>query len=101
MDQLARAYLKYAVRYQCVPRSIVSDRDTRYVSKFWEAFQAALGTELLRSTSFNPATNVQTEHINRTLADMLRALALERQGSWDDFLDMVDFSYNNSYQASI
>ena len=101
IDQLARAYLKNVVRYQCVPRSIVSDRDTRYVSKFWEAFQAALGTELLRSTSFHPATDGQTERTNRTLEDMLRAVALDRQGSWDECLDMVEFSYNNSYQASI
>ena len=80
-----------------MPRSIVSDRDTRYVSKFWEAFQAALGTELLRSTSFHPATDGQTERTNRTLEDMLRAVALDRQGSWDECLDMVEFSYNNNY----
>ena len=47
MDQLARAYLKNVVRYHGVPRSIVSDHDTRYVSKFWEAFQAALDTRYL------------------------------------------------------
>ena len=101
MDQLARAYLKNIVRYHGVPRSIVSDRDIRYVSKFWEAFQKALGTELLRSTSFHPATVGQTERTNRTLEDMLRVVALDRQGSWDECLDMVEFSYNNSYQASI
>ena len=58
MDQLARAYLKNVVRYHGVPRSIVSNRDTRYVSEFWESFQKALGTELLRSTSFHLATDV-------------------------------------------
>ncbi|XP_057543871.1 uncharacterized protein LOC130823263 [Amaranthus tricolor] len=101
MDQLAQAYLKHVIRYQGVPRSIVSDRDTRYVLKFWEAFQAALGTELLRSTSFHPATDGQTERTNRTLEDILRAVALDRQESWDECLDMVEFSYNNSYQTSI
>ena len=44
MDQFARAYLKHVYDTHGVPRSIVSDRDTRYVSKFREAFQATLGT---------------------------------------------------------
>ena len=101
MDQLARAYLKNVVRYHGVLRSIVSDRDTRYVSKFREAFQRALGTELFRSTSFHMATDEQTERTNRTLEDILRVVALDRQGSWDECLDMVEFSYRNSYQESI
>ncbi|XP_057543265.1 uncharacterized protein LOC130821495 [Amaranthus tricolor] len=67
----------------------------------WTLFWRALGIELLRSKSFHPATDGQTEHMNRTLKDMLQAVALDRQGSLDEFLDMVEFSYNNSYQASI
>ena len=67
MDQLARAYLKNVVRYHGVPRFIVSDHGTRYVLKVWEAFQRALGTKLLRSTSFHPATDGKTKRTNRTL----------------------------------
>ena len=50
-----------------------------------------MGTELLRSTSFHLATDGQTECTNRTLKDMLQAVALERQGSWDEYLGMVKF----------
>ena len=67
MDQLARAYLKNVVRYHGFPRSIVSDHGTRYVLKFCEAFQRALGTKLLWSTSFHLATDGKTERTNRTL----------------------------------
>ena len=96
MEQLARAYIKYVVRFHGVPRTIVSDRDTRYLSQFWQTLQQAMGTTLLYSTSFHPQTDGQTERTNQVLEDMLRAIAMEWQGSWDEHLDLVEFSYNNS-----
>ena len=60
-----------------------------------------MGTTLLRSTSFHPQTDGQTERTNQILEDMLRAIAMEWQGSWDEHLDLVEFSYYNSYQATI
>ena len=53
------------------------------------------------STTFHPATNGQTEMSNQTMEDMLRACAIDFQGSWEDKLDLIEFSYNNSYHASI
>ena len=53
MEQLAQAYIKYVGRFYGVPRTIVSDRDTRYLSQFWKSLQVALGTNLLHSTSFH------------------------------------------------
>jgi hypothetical protein len=43
----------------------------------------------------------QTERVNKILEDMLRACVLEHQGSWDQNLPSVEFSYNNSYQESL
>ena len=77
MKQLARAYVKYVVRVHGVPRTIVSDRDTRYLSQFWQTLQQAMGTTLLYSTSFHPQTDGQTERTNQILKDMLRAVAME------------------------
>ena len=54
MEQLARAYIKYVVRFHGVPRTIMSDRDTHYLSHFWMTLQQAIGTTLLYSTSFHP-----------------------------------------------
>ncbi|XP_057520821.1 uncharacterized protein LOC130801077 [Amaranthus tricolor] len=59
------------------------------------------GTELRMSTAFHPATDGQTEWTIQTLEDMLRACVLDFGGSWDDNLDMIKFSYNNSYHSSI
>ncbi|KAL0537061.1 hypothetical protein IC582_026029 [Cucumis melo] len=84
-----------------VPVSIVSDRDARFTSKFWKGLQTAMGTRLDFSTAFHPQTDGQTERLNQVLEDMLRACALEFPGSWDSHLHLMEFAYNNSYQATI
>lgn len=53
------------------------------------------------SSAFHPATDGQTEQTIQTLEDMLRACAMDFKGSWDEQLDLIEFSYNNSYHASI
>lgn len=101
MDQLAKAYMRYVVRYHGIPSDIVSDRDSRFLSHFWGKLQEAMGTKLKMSTAFHPATDGQTERTIQTLEDMLRSCALDFQGSWEDRLDLIEFSYNNSHHASI
>jgi len=99
--QLADLYLKEIVRLPGIPVSIVSDRDTKFVSKFWQGFPSSLGTELCTSTGFHPQTDGQSERTIQTLEDMLRACALEYPGRWDHNLPLVEFTYNNSYHSSI
>jgi hypothetical protein len=60
-----------------------------------------LGTQLIRSSSYHPQTDGQTERINQILEDMLRASVLHFDKSWDKCLSLAEFSYNNSYQASL
>ena len=98
---LAQLYLKEIVRLHGVPKSIVSDRDPLFTSKFWEAFQEELGTTLNLISAYHPQTDGQTERVNRVLEDVLRACILDYGGSWEDHLHLVEFSYNNSYQASL
>ena len=81
MEQLAQLYLKEIVRLHGVPRTIISDRDSRFTSHFWECVQSALGTKLKFSTAFHPQTDGQTERVNQVLEDMLRACALDFKGS--------------------
>jgi len=61
----------------------------------------SLGTSLVRSTAYHPQTLGQTERLNQVLEDMLRACVLSSKGSWDAWLSLAKFSYNNSYQESI
>lgn len=101
MKQLSKAYLKYVVCYHGVSQTIVSDRDMRYLSHFWESQQMAIRTKLLHNTSLHPTINGQTERTNETLEDMLHVVFMELPGSWNKNLELVEFSYNNSYQTNI
>jgi hypothetical protein len=100
-NQLALAYRQHVLRLHGVPKDIVSDRDARFISHFWQTLQESLGTTLNMSTAFHPATDGQTERTIQTLEDMLRACVLEFGGHWEQRLDLIEFSYNNSYHASI
>ena len=53
------------------------------------------------STAFHPHTDGQSERTIQVLEDMLRVCVLDHKGSWEEHLPLVEFSYNNSYQASI
>ena len=99
--KLAKIYMTRIVCLHGVPRSIVSDRGTQFTSKFWNQLHETLGTRLEFSTAFHPQTDGQTERVNQILEDMLRACALDYGSSWDDNLPYAEFSYNNSYQASL
>jgi transposase InsO family protein len=83
-----------------IPKTMISDRGTQFVARFWEQLHECLGTKLIRSSSYHPQTDGQTERINQILEDMLRASILHFDRSWDKCLYLVEFSYNNSYQAS-
>ncbi|KAK1410455.1 hypothetical protein QVD17_36992 [Tagetes erecta] len=101
MDKLAQLYINEIVSLHGVPLSIVSDRDSRFTSRFWQSFQKALGTRLNLSTAYHPQTDGQSERTIQTLEDMLRACVIDLGGSWDDHLPLMEFSYNNSYHSSI
>ncbi|GJY40156.1 putative reverse transcriptase domain-containing protein [Tanacetum coccineum] len=101
MDMLARLYLNEIVTRHGVPISIISDRDSRFTSRFWQSMQEALRTRLDMSTAYHPQTDRQGERTIQTLEDMLRARVLDFGGSWDVHLPLVEFSYNNSYHSSV
>ncbi|GJU86290.1 putative reverse transcriptase domain-containing protein [Tanacetum coccineum] len=72
-----------------------------YINEILARHGEALGTKLHMSTTYHPETDGQSEHTIQTLEDMLRACVMDFGGSWDAYLPLVEFSYNNSYHASI
>ncbi|GJY17936.1 putative reverse transcriptase domain-containing protein [Tanacetum coccineum] len=84
-----------------IPLSIICDHDPRFASNFWRSLQNVLGTSLDMSTAYHPQTDVQSERTNQTLEDMLHACAIDFRKGWVNHLPLVEFSYNNSYHASI
>ena len=72
-EALAKKHMQEIVRLYGVPVSIVSNRDTRFVSHFWESLQRSFGSKLKFSTTFHPQTNGQSQRTIQILEDMLRA----------------------------
>ncbi|GJW66671.1 putative reverse transcriptase domain-containing protein [Tanacetum coccineum] len=101
MEKLMKLYMKEVVTRHGVPVSIISDRDGRFTSLFWQALHKALGTRLDISTACHPETDSQSERTIQTLEDMLHACVLDFGKNWDRHLPLVEFSYNNSYHTSI
>ncbi|GJT45608.1 retrotransposon protein, putative, ty3-gypsy subclass [Tanacetum coccineum] len=101
MEKLTKKYLKEVVIRHGVPVLIISDRDGRFTSQFWQSLQKALGTQLDMSKAYHPQTDGQSERTIQTLEYMLRACVINFGKGWDRHLPLVEFSYNNSYHTSI
>ncbi|GKE09573.1 putative reverse transcriptase domain-containing protein [Tanacetum coccineum] len=101
METLTRLYIKEIVSRHGVPISIISDRDSHFTSRFWQSLQNALGTQLDMSTAYHPEINGQSERTIQTLEDMLRACVIDFGKGGEKHLPLGEFSYNNSYHASI
>jgi transposase InsO family protein len=96
-----RVFFSEIVRLHGVPKRIISDRGSMFTGRFWTSFQEALGTQLNFSTAYHLETDGQTERTNQTLEDMLCMYMMDQQKHWEEFLPLVEFTYNNSYQSTI
>ena len=76
--EVTKLFVKEIFRLHGMPKSIVSDRDSKFTSNFWKATFKAIGTELKMSTAFHPQIDGETE-INHILEDMLRMYVNEKQ----------------------
>ncbi|GKA01642.1 putative reverse transcriptase domain-containing protein, partial [Tanacetum coccineum] len=101
MEKLARLYIDEIVARHGVPVLIISDRDGRFTSRFWQTLYKALGTRLDMSAAYHPQTDRQSERTIQILKDMLRACVINFGGNWDVHLPLAKFSYNDSYHSSI
>ncbi|GJU04640.1 putative reverse transcriptase domain-containing protein [Tanacetum coccineum] len=99
--KLTRQYLKEVVSRHEVPVLIISNRDCKITSHFWQSLNKALGTQLDMTMAYHLQTDCQSERTIQTLEDMQRACVIDFGKGWDRHLPLVKFSYNNSYHTSI
>lgn len=100
-EETSRLFIDNVFKHHGLPEKLISDRDTRFTSRFWAALCHILGTRQAMSTAFHPQTDGQTERVNRILEDMLRHYVTPTQDDWDMYLSLVEFAYNNAWQESI
>jgi hypothetical protein len=98
---IANLFFKEVVRLHGLPRSIVSNRDTKFVENFWRTLWKTMGTILSFSSVYHPPTDGKTEVVNRILGGLLRSLVTEHHSQWDHILPQEEFSYNDSLNRSI
>ena len=87
----ARLFFREVVRLHGLPKTIVSDRDSKFQSHFWRTLWSRLGTKLSFSTSCHPQG--KTEVVNRSLSTLLRVLLKGNHKSWDEYLPHMEFAY--------
>jgi hypothetical protein len=93
---IANLFFKEVVRLHGLPKSIVVDRDSKFVGHFWRTLWKKLGKDLSFSLAYHPQTDGQTEVVNRSLGDLLRILFIEHHSQWDQIMSQAEFAYNDS-----
>lgn len=95
-QKLAQLILDNVIAQHGIPESIVSDRGTKFVSRFWKHITSRIGIQVRLSTAYHPQTDGQTERMNQILEHYLRTFGNYLQDDWSTWLGLASFVYNNS-----
>ncbi|GJP40392.1 hypothetical protein CLOM_g24662 [Closterium sp. NIES-68] len=98
-EETSRLFISTVVRLHGIPAAIISDRDPKFTSKFWQNTWARYGTHLQFSSAYHPQTDGQMERTNQTMEQLIRTNCPDRK-KWEDVLPMLEFSYNNAPSAT-
>lgn len=98
--KIADLFCKIICRMHGMPKSIVSDRDPIFISKFWQELFRLSGTKLRMSTAYHPQSDGQTEIVNKALQQYLRCFCHEQPHTWGKFLHWAEWHYNTSIHSS-
>ena len=104
-ETVADLFLTHVYRTQGMPKVLLSDKDSKFTSLFWERLFQLLGTKLRFSASYHHQSNGQVERVNKTLVEALRTFVSDRRGGirpreWPTRLVMFEFAYNSSVHAT-
>jgi hypothetical protein len=99
-SHIADLFFRETVHLHGIPKSIVLDRDVKFLSYFWKTIWGKLGTKLLFSTTCHPQTDGENEVVNRTLSQLLSAIIQKNLKSWEECLPFVEFAYNRTVHST-
>jgi hypothetical protein len=99
--QVAELFFREVFRLHGLPKTIISDRDSRFMSTFWQELFRLVGTTLTPSTSYHPQTDGQTEIVNKWVEGYLRNYIAGQQKAWVRWLHLGEYCYNTTQHMSI
>ena len=94
----AEHFVREVIRHRGLPDIIMSDRDSRFLSTFWQEVHSALRTKLKMTTSYNPRAD-PAERANRIILEALRTVVGAHYDRWDEFLPLVEFGLNSAVSS--
>ena len=94
--ETAAQFLSTVFRSQGIPRFLLSDRDSKFVSTFWTEFFKMLQTDIKLTSAYHKHGNGGSEKFNKFLLESLRSFVSARHDDWDEKLLYIEFAYNNS-----
>ena len=95
-EDMAKLFLTQVWKHHGLPDDIVSDRDSKFISHFWQSLMDLLSVKLNLSTAFHPQTDGQTERVNQTLEAYMRNYCSYQQDDWSDLLPLAEYAYNSA-----
>ena len=99
--KIAFLYMQHVFKLHGMPTSLVSDRDATFTSLFWSELFRLQGTDLAMSSAYHPQLDGQTEIVNKSLEQYLRAFTSDRPHQWVTWLSLAEFWYNTSFHTSL
>ncbi|KAM0066244.1 putative nucleotidyltransferase, Ribonuclease H [Helianthus debilis subsp. tardiflorus] len=100
-SSVAKAFIDNVYKLHGWPTTIVLDRDSIFLSNFWQEFTRLQGIAVQMSTAYHPQTDGQTEVVNRCLETYIRCMVLHYADSWANWLSLAEWWYNTNYHTSI
>ena len=98
--EVAQLFMEICGKIHGPPRSLVSDRDPLFLSRFWRELFMLSGTTLKMSTAYHPQTDDQTEVMSRVIEQYLREFVHRKLTTWRRFLMWAEWSYNTSSHSA-
>jgi hypothetical protein len=94
-------FMKEVALLHEIPKMIVSDRDLKFTSNLWKGLFNGFRMNMNFSTTYHPESGGQIERVNMVIEDMLRMYVMDKPSKCKHYLHLVEFTYNNGYQASV
>jgi hypothetical protein len=100
-SQVADLFFREIFRLHGLPKTIVTDKDNRFMSTFWKELFRLVGTTLTPSTSYHPQTDGQIEIVNKWVEGYLLNYVSGQQKAWVKWLHLGEYCYNTTYHMFI